>query len=71
MIAVFPHARGEAMQYPRELNLPIDDVRQADLGKVGVHATPALLLVDDTGLLEKIRIGKLPGEQETEGVANM
>lgn len=66
VMAVLPQATDEAKQYLGELNVPVQDVRQAALGSLGVSGTPTLLLVDNQGAVLQAWVGKLPAEQENE-----
>lgn len=66
VMAVLPQATDEAKQYLGELNVPVQDVRQAALGSLGVSGTPTLLLIDNQGAVLQAWVGKLPAEQENE-----
>jgi hypothetical protein len=66
VMAVLPQTTDEAKQYLSELNVPVQDVRQAALGSLGVSGTPTLLLVDSQGAVLQAWVGKLPVEQEAE-----
>jgi hypothetical protein len=66
VMAVLPQPTREAMDYLSELGIPITDVRQVKLGEVKVRGTPTLLLVGNTGVVEKVWIGKLPADKESE-----
>jgi len=66
VMAVLPQPPREAMDYLSEIGVPITDVRQVKLGEVNVRGTPTLLLVGNTGVVERMWIGKLPVDKESE-----
>jgi thioredoxin-related protein len=65
LIAVLPQEMGEGRKYLGNLDVPIDEVRQAELDSVGVKATPTLVLVNNAGVVVDSWVGKLPAEQES------
>jgi hypothetical protein len=66
LVAVLPQSPKEAADYLSALGVPIGDVRQARLSDVKVHGTPTLLLVGSNGVVNKVWIGKLKPEKESE-----
>ena len=66
VVAVLPQDIRESKQYLSELNVPIDQVRQAGFDVLGVHGTPTLILVNQDGKVEQSWAGRLPAEKETE-----
>jgi hypothetical protein len=66
LIAVLPQPRKEADEYLGGIGLAIVDVREARLGAIKVRGTPTLLLVSNTGVVQKAWIGKLPADRESE-----
>lgn len=58
VFAVLPQAQSEASRYLADAGLPSVQVVSADLGSIGVYATPTLLLVDGTGKVKFAWIGK-------------
>jgi len=64
MVAVLPQPLEGGRQYLDSLGVPVDEIRQLPLNKVGVSGTPTLLLVDSAGVVKKSWIGKLPAEGE-------
>ena len=66
LIAVLPQSRVEAADYLRGIGVTIADVREAKLPAIKVRGTPTLLLVSNTGVVEKAWIGKLPANRESE-----
>jgi len=71
LVAVLPQAISESKQYLSDLNVPINDVRQATFEALRVQGTPTLILVDQNGEVEQSWAGKLPPEQETELLKRM
>ncbi len=69
LIAVLPGAIDDSRKYLNNLGVPIDDIRQAQLGAVGVRGTPTLLLVNDKGTITKSWVGKLPTDKEVEVIS--
>ena len=66
LVAVLPEEVNEGKQYLSSLNVPVDEVRQAELGALGVQGTPTLILVNGQGEVVESWVGKLPAAQETE-----
>jgi hypothetical protein len=66
LVAVLPQETAEAREYLAQLHVPINEVRQASPGELGVPGTPSLLLVNQAGTVEDTWIGKLSPERETE-----
>lgn len=66
LVAVLPGAIDDSRKYLNNLGVPISDIRQAQLGAVGVRGTPTLLMINDKGMITKSWIGKLPTDKEAE-----
>jgi hypothetical protein len=64
LLAVLPQEVGEGKEYLNALEVPISEVRQADLDALGVQGTPTLILVNADGRVLESWAGKLPPEQE-------
>ena len=64
MLAVLPNPVDEAKNYLKELGIEIADIRQADLGALGVAGTPTIVLVNDQGTIIESWVGKLKPEEE-------
>lgn len=64
LVAVLPQAVAESQKYLDGEGVRVDDIKQAQLGAIGVRATPTLLLVDGTGKVENTWHGKLGPDQE-------
>jgi hypothetical protein len=71
LIAVLPQTADEGRKYLNTLGIPIDEVKQASLGSIGVRGTPTLLLVNSEGAIEKSWIGKLQPDKESEVLARL
>ncbi|MFN2454240.1 MAG: peroxiredoxin family protein [Pyrinomonadaceae bacterium] len=66
LVAVLPQQMSEGKQYLNDLDVPIEEVKQASLSSVGVRGTPTLILVDSKGAVVDSWVGKLPANKETE-----
>lgn len=68
-IAIFPESVLEGRKYLADKGLPVGDVRQVFLAGIGVTGTPTILLVDESGIVRKIWIGKLSTEDQEQALA--
>lgn len=66
LVAVFPQQVKEARQYLRGLEVPIEDVRQMQVGELGVKLTPTLILVNSEGIVTDSWFGRLTPDREDE-----
>lgn len=66
LLAVLPQEVAESKQYLISLNLPIDEVRHAELEALGVQGTPTLILVNGKGEVLESWVGRLSAETESE-----
>jgi len=66
LVAVLPQDVAEGAKYLNSLGVPIQDVRQAQLGRLGVTGTPTLILINDKGIVTNSWVGKLSGDREAE-----
>jgi len=64
-VAVFDEPPAESKAYLSRLNIPINDVRQADLKKLAVRGTPTLMLVNQDGVVTDVWFGKLGTYRES------
>ena len=64
LVAVLPQPVGDSHKYLEGEGVKVDDVRQTQLGAIGVAGTPTLLLVDGAGKVENAWEGKLGPDQE-------
>jgi thiol-disulfide isomerase/thioredoxin len=65
LVVVLPQSVEEGRKYLEKLGVSVDEVRQSSLDQIGVHGTPSLLLVDDSGVVKNFWVGRLPPDQET------
>jgi len=70
-MAVFPEPILISQPYLDKAGLDILDVRQVTLEELGVPATPAIILADQTGRLVSSWVGKLPPNREKEIFASI
>jgi hypothetical protein len=66
IVAMFPQDKTESEQYLKDNGIGIQDVRQSMPFSVGANGFPTLMLVDNTGTVQKAWVGKLPKEKELE-----
>jgi len=66
IVAVFPQDINEAKEYLGKLEVPIEEVKQARLDSVGIRGTPTLVIVDSTGVVKHVWVGRLTTEKESE-----
>ena len=65
LAAIFTESVPEAKNYLEQMSVSIDDVRQAPLSALGFKGTPTLLVVDETGQIKDLWLGKLTDFQAT------
>ena len=70
-IAVLPQPTVEAEAYLKDKGIAVDDVRQAILSGLRINGTPTLLLVDGSGIVRSVWIGKLESSGEKEVLAKL
>lgn len=66
MIAVFPQTVEDSQKYLNNLGVVVDEVKQVAPAVVGAKGTPTLILIDGTGTVQKVWVGKLPPDKESE-----
>jgi thiol-disulfide isomerase/thioredoxin len=66
LMAIFPQDPGVGSRYLKQLGVEIGDVRQAKLGDMKIKGTPTLLLLGRTGIAERMWLGRLSAQQESE-----
>lgn len=64
LLAVSPDTSDESRQYLHDIDVPVADVRQEALKPLGVNGTPTLILVDKSGAVRNVWVGKWAEEQE-------
>jgi len=65
-VAVFPQPVDEARRFLAGFDVAVDSVLQAPLPSTGARGTPTLVVVDKTGTIEKVWIGRLPPQREND-----
>ena len=68
MLALVPGEEGETSRYLADLKIPSDGLISTSLASVNVAATPTLLLIDQTGHIKDVWVGKLDPDREKEVV---
>jgi hypothetical protein len=71
LIAVLPQPVDESKAFLKSLGLSVDEIRQGTLQDVGVRGTPALLLVNSSGIVTEAWGGKLRPEAEEAVLARL
>jgi thioredoxin-related protein len=66
VIALFPHPAQDGQEYLNQINVSVEDKRQADFAALNVSGTPTLILTDKNGEIQKVWVGKLPPDREKE-----
>ena len=66
MIAVMPDDKIEVTKYLEKLGVLVDGIVNVSLSEVRVTATPTLFLVDRSGKVTNVWIGKLDSDKENE-----
>lgn len=66
MIAVVPGDKAEAGKYLNELGVVVDGIVNASLADIHVAATPTLVLVDRSGRVSNVWVGKLDSNREND-----
>jgi thioredoxin-related protein len=66
LIAVLPEEVNEGRKYLSDLDVPIDEVKQATPASLGASGTPTLILVNKAGEVTASWVGKLPAAEESE-----
>ena len=70
-VAVMPQPNNEAKEYLSSLGVGINEIYQAPLQPIGVKSTPTLLLVDESGTVTDLWVGKLQPEREQQVVSKL
>ncbi|MCP9496358.1 MAG: rhodanese-like domain-containing protein [Pyrinomonadaceae bacterium MAG19_C2-C3] len=66
LVAVLPDAVVDAQKYLDALGVQVSEVKQASLNALGVRGTPTLMLINQTGVITGMWVGKLTESQEIE-----
>lgn len=68
-VAFFPQTPEEAQNYLKSESVQVDQVIHADFKNLQIGGTPTLLLVDGSGTVKNVWLGKLDDKKEKEVVA--
>lgn len=71
VVAVFPQPRTETEKWLAMNGIVVSIVRQERLPSLGMWMTPTLAVVDDEGIVRRLFIGKLSGEEENQLLSNL
>lgn len=66
VVALFDKAEKNSESYVKELGVPFDDILTTSFKSEKITGTPTLLLVDGTGVVDRVWFGKLSSDQEKE-----
>ena len=66
MLALIPGEKTDIARYLSEQGVAVDDIVNAPLSDINVSLTPTLLLVDRSGRVSAVWVGKLDARRETE-----
>jgi uncharacterized membrane protein YeaQ/YmgE (transglycosylase-associated protein family) len=66
VIALFPQQAAESTAFLRGAGVAVSDVRQVELGAIGIHLTPTLVMTDQQGTITNLWLGQLTASQATE-----
>lgn len=70
LVAVMPHDLETSREYLRNSGIQVESVVRADLVDLKIPGTPALLLVDERGVVKKFWRGMLQSEKEETDVVS-
>jgi thioredoxin-related protein len=71
LIAAFPHSVEDGQGYLKELNVPVNELKQGDFAALSVGGTPTIILTDKNGEIKKVWLGKLPPEKENDVINSL
>ena len=71
VLAILPQTPSESRAYLDKLGVSIQDIFESPLHSVDTSGTPTLLLVDQSGRIEKTWVGKLNAEREQQVLASL
>jgi rhodanese-related sulfurtransferase len=66
VIALFPQQAAESTAFLQGGGVAVSDVRQVQLGAIGIHLTPTLVMTDQKGTITNLWLGQLTASQATE-----
>lgn len=71
LIAVLPQSVDDSQKYLNDLDVAVDEVRQASLTSIGVIGAPTLILVNNAGVVTDVWLGRLKSRQESEVLSRL
>lgn len=69
VVALFPEGFPEAENYLSEIGLSVNEIKEASLPSLGIQRVPTLALVNKSGIVSEVWIGKLPPKVEADVIA--
>jgi thiol-disulfide isomerase/thioredoxin len=66
LIALLPQPVADGRQYLNELGVNVEDVRQVAPSQLNIQGTPTLVLVNNSGVVTDVWLGKLRSDTETQ-----
>jgi len=66
LIALLPNSVSDSQTYIDKLGISVDEIKNVSLKSIGITKTPTIMLVDDTGIVKGVWVGKLSINQEIE-----
>jgi len=66
IIAVLPQDVTASRSYLTDEGVIVDEIRQVPLADLRVDGTPTLVIIDSSGVVKKVWVGKLPSNKEKE-----
>lgn len=66
LIAVFPQTQEQAQIWLKAANISVSQIVSARLDAFGISATPSLLLLDKSGKVERVWVGRLNAQGQAQ-----
>jgi hypothetical protein len=66
LVGLFPEQTNNGDQYLHRVGVNLPEIRQSSFEKLGIMGTPTLLLINQDGIVQRVWVGKLTPEKETE-----
>ena len=71
IVAVLPQTIDQGKQYLETGGVAVDQIKQASLASVGVQGTPTMFLVNNSGVVTKVWVGKLDSQGENQVITEL
>ena len=71
LVTVLPGEPAQSEKYLAGMGIPAGDIRQADLASLKVPYTPTLLVLDRSGVVKDVFVGKLSAEKEAQVLSRL